>query len=83
MATRTHARIATMLRWQNISLCALLISRLSYIPVLFILTRISFVKKKQTIRTETAAVFLTRGCIAKDVMRRRMANPAHDDCIRS
>ena len=31
MATRTHcARIATLLRWQNISLCALLISRSSY-----------------------------------------------------
>jgi len=31
VATRTHCvRIATLLRWQNISLCALLISRLSY-----------------------------------------------------
>ena len=34
MATRTHcARIATLLRWQNISLCALLISRPSYISL--------------------------------------------------
>ena len=32
MATRTHcARVATLLRRQNISLCALLISRPSYI----------------------------------------------------
>jgi len=31
VATRTHwARIATMLQWQNISLCALLISRPTY-----------------------------------------------------
>ena len=31
MATRTHwARLATLLRWQNISLCALLISRPMY-----------------------------------------------------
>ena len=31
MATRTHcARITSMLQWQNISLCALLISRPSY-----------------------------------------------------
>jgi len=31
VATRTHwARIATLLRWQNISQCALLISRPSF-----------------------------------------------------
>jgi hypothetical protein len=35
VATRTHcARIATLLRWQNISLCALLISRPTYIAYL-------------------------------------------------
>ena len=42
MATRTHcARIATLLRWQNISLCALLISRPSYINKIHTHTKIN------------------------------------------
>ena len=37
MATRTHcARITTLLCWQNISLCALLISRLSYFHLCYV-----------------------------------------------